>query len=93
MALGSLDDMTDLAESGNARAQALTGIALADGRDGVERNPALATVWLRRAVDKREPRAEARAAVFEWIEIFYNRERFHSALGFKSPVDFETSLN
>ena len=38
-------------------------------------------------------RAEARAAVFEWIEIFYNRERFHSALGYKSPVDFETQLN
>jgi transposase InsO family protein len=38
-------------------------------------------------------RAEARAAIFEWIEVFYNRERFHSALGFKSPVDFETQLN
>ena len=38
-------------------------------------------------------RAEARAAVFEWIEIFYNRERLHSALGYKSPVDFETQLN
>jgi putative transposase len=38
-------------------------------------------------------RAEARAAIFEWIEVFYNRERFHSALGFKSPVDFETHLN
>ena len=38
-------------------------------------------------------RAEARAAVFEWIEIFYNRERFHSALGYQSPVDFETQLN
>ena len=37
--------------------------------------------------------AEARAAIFEWIEIFYNRERLHSALGFKSPVDFETQLN
>jgi transposase InsO family protein len=38
-------------------------------------------------------RAEARAAVFEWIEIFYNRERLHSALGFQSPVDFEKQLN
>lgn len=38
-------------------------------------------------------RAEARTAIFEWIELFYNRERFHSALGFKSPVDFETQLN
>ena len=38
-------------------------------------------------------RAEARVAVFDWIEIFYNRERFHSALGFQSPVDFEKQLN
>lgn len=38
-------------------------------------------------------RAEARAAVFDWIEIFYNRERLHSALGYQSPVDFETQLN
>lgn len=38
-------------------------------------------------------RAQARAAIFEWIEAFYNRTRFHSALGYKSPVDFETQLN
>lgn len=38
-------------------------------------------------------RAQARAAIFEWIEVFYNRTRFHSALGYHSPVDFETQLN
>ena len=38
-------------------------------------------------------RAEAHAAIFEWIEVCCNRERFHSALGCKSPVDFETQLN
>ena len=38
-------------------------------------------------------RAAARAEIFEWIEVFYNRERFHSALGYKSPVDFEANLN
>jgi len=37
--------------------------------------------------------AQARAEIFEWIEVFYNRERLHSALGFHSPVDFETQLN
>ncbi len=38
-------------------------------------------------------RDQGRAAIFEWIEIFYNRERLHSALGYHSPVDFETQLN
>ena len=38
-------------------------------------------------------RGEARAAIFEWIEVFYNRVRLHSALGYHSPVDFETKLN
>lgn len=34
-------------------------------------------------------RQEARNAIFEYIEIFYNRERRHSSLGYCSPVDFE----
>jgi transposase InsO family protein len=38
-------------------------------------------------------RAQARTAIFEWIEIFYNRERLHSAIGYQSPVDFEQQLN
>lgn len=39
------------------------------------------------------PRSEARAVIFEGIEAFYNRLRCHSALGYQSPVDFETHLN
>jgi transposase InsO family protein len=38
-------------------------------------------------------RGEGRAAGFEWIAVVYNRVRLHSALGFQSPVDFETNLN
>ena len=38
-------------------------------------------------------RAEAKSAIFHYIEVFYNRVRFHGALGFNSPVDFEHSLN
>lgn len=34
-------------------------------------------------------RVEARTAVFEWIEAFYDRERIHSALGYLAPVEFE----
>ena len=33
--------------------------------------------------------AEARTAVFDWIECFYNRQRIHSALGYLSPDEFE----
>ena len=34
-------------------------------------------------------RAEAQQALFEWIEVFYNRKRRHSALGYLSPDAFE----
>lgn len=36
-----------------------------------------------------ETRAEARQSIFEYIEMFYNRQRRHSALGYRSPVLFE----
>lgn len=36
-----------------------------------------------------ETREEARRVIFEWVEAFYNRQRKHSTLGYKSPIDFE----
>jgi putative transposase len=33
----------------------------------------------------------ARTAVFEFIEVFYNRQRLHSSLGYRSPADFEAA--
>lgn len=36
---------------------------------------------------------QARASVFEYIEVFYNRHRLHSSLGYVSPEQFEASLN
>ena len=33
-------------------------------------------------------REEARADMFEYIEVFFNRRRRHSTLGFKSPMQF-----
>jgi len=35
-------------------------------------------------------RDDARAEVFEFIEVFYNRQRLHQTLGYVSPVQFET---
>ncbi len=34
-------------------------------------------------------RQEAKSEVFEYIEVFYNRQRLHSALGYRSPADVE----
>ena len=36
-------------------------------------------------------RAEAKAAVFDYVETFYNRTRVHSTLDYKSPVEFEVA--
>jgi putative transposase len=37
-------------------------------------------------------REEARAAIFEYIEVWYNRERLHSSIGYYSPEQFEHQL-
>jgi putative transposase len=34
-------------------------------------------------------RAIARTTIVEWIEVFYNRQRMHSTIGYLSPVQFE----
>ena len=36
---------------------------------------------------------QAAVIVFEYIEIWYNRKRQHSALGYMSPTEFEEILN
>jgi transposase InsO family protein len=36
-----------------------------------------------------ETRADARQSIFEYVEVFYNRVRRHSALNYLSPVNFE----
>jgi putative transposase len=34
-------------------------------------------------------RVAARTAIFEWLEVWYNRQRRHSALGYRAPVAHE----
>ena len=37
-------------------------------------------------------RAEANQAIFEYIEVFYNRQRLHSTNGYMSPVNYESKM-
>ena len=39
-----------------------------------------------------ESHAQARTAIFEFIEVWYNRQRLHSSLGFLSPAEYEYQL-
>ena len=36
-------------------------------------------------------RAQARSLIFEWIEVWYQRERSHSSLGYLSPEQFDAA--
>jgi len=38
-------------------------------------------------------REEARASIFEYVEVFYNRVRRHSTLGYVSPAEYERAHN
>ena len=38
-------------------------------------------------------RTQARTTIFEYLEVWYNRQRFHSTLGYHSPVDFEQQFS
>ena len=61
-------------------------------------NAAMESFWstLKLELVYRHPfptRLSARAAIFDYIETFYNRQRIHSALNYTSPVDFELKNN
>lgn len=36
-----------------------------------------------------QSREEARTAIFDYIEVFYNRQRLHQTLGYLAPAEFE----
>jgi putative transposase len=73
------------------------GIAQSMGRPGSALDNAVIESWHStlefelRSLQKFTTRAAARVAVAAWIED-YNHVRRHSALGMRSPVDYERSL-
>jgi len=40
-----------------------------------------------------QTREQARAALYDYIEVFYNRKRLHSTLDYVSPVEYEQRAN
>jgi putative transposase len=52
---------------------------------------ALKTEWVHH--QRYATREQARLSVFEYIEVFYNRRRRHSTLGYVSPEEYERTFN
>lgn len=42
--------------------------------------------------EKYQTRQQAKTSLFHYIEVFYNRRRRHSALGYLCPHDYEQTL-
>lgn len=68
------------------------------GRGDCYDNALMESFWgtLKRELTHHEryaTRADAKRSIFEYIEVFYNRQRRHSAIGYVSPEQFEASLN
>ncbi|MBC7531674.1 MAG: IS3 family transposase [Oligoflexus sp.] len=38
-------------------------------------------------------RRQAKESLFEWIEVYYNRQRMHSTLGYRTPECYEQIAN
>lgn len=60
-------------------------------------NAAMESFWATLKAEMRmtkpfETKEQARLAIFDYIETFYNRERIHSSLGYRTPIDFEKHL-
>ena len=60
-----------------------------DCYDNVMKESFFATLKTECATGPYATRAVARTTLFEYIEVFYNRQRLHSALGYRSPEQFE----
>ncbi|MEU0656934.1 IS3 family transposase [Streptomyces albogriseolus] len=74
------------------------GVRLSVGRTGQCWDNALAESFFatlkNELIDTRSwpSRAAARTAIFEWIESWYNLQRLHSSLDYRTPADYEATL-
>jgi len=72
------------------------GLALSMGRIGdAFDNAMMEAFWARlqtELLDRRRwhTRLQLSSAIFEYLEVFYNRKRRHSALGMLTPIEYET---
>jgi putative transposase len=57
--------------------------------DNAMKESFFATLKTECVTDLFDTRSQARSTIFEYIEVFYNRQRLHSALGYRSPEQFE----
>ncbi|HZY66376.1 MAG TPA: IS3 family transposase [Rubrobacteraceae bacterium] len=64
--------------------------SVANPYDEALAEPFVATLK-RELLDRRSwpAREEVRSAIFEFVEVCYNRQRIHSTSGYRSPVDYE----
>jgi putative transposase len=75
------------------------GIACSmSGRGNCYDNAAMESFWATLKTELVHPahyatRQQAKASIFEYIEVFYNRIRLHSSIGYVSPEWFEASRN
>jgi transposase InsO family protein len=71
------------------------GITASMGRTGTALDDAMAESFVSTLKAELASRMEfptrqaAKSAIFEYLETFYNTRRLHSALGYRSPADFE----
>ncbi|MCP4306372.1 MAG: transposase [bacterium] len=61
-------------------------------------NAMIESFWSRMQVElldrqRWRTRVELANAIFEYLEIFHNRQRRHSSLGMLTPIEFELSLD
>ncbi|MCB9359997.1 MAG: transposase [Flavobacteriales bacterium] len=48
---------------------------------------------MKKRVYSKEFKEQAKTAIFQCIEVWYNRKRLHSSLGYKTPKEVEQEFN